>query len=69
MSDWIPFNRDTPAPGNLVQQYLGAAVLEQSNPPYWAFPAAVRWFGPESRDSAATHWRYVDPPRATGAVR
>lgn len=63
MSEWVSFDEESPEAGNLVQQYLGHAVLDHTNPPYFAFPEAVRWKGDDSRDSAATHWRYLDPPR------
>ncbi len=58
-SGWVSFDVAQPEGCEIVQQYLGAAVLEHSNPPDWAFPTE-RWRG--KKDSAATHWRYVDAP-------
>lgn len=56
---WVSFDVAAPQGYEIVQQYLGTAVIEHSNPPDWAFPTA-RWRG--EKDSAATHWRYVDSP-------
>lgn len=56
---WVSFSVAQPEGCEIVQQYLGEAVLEHSNPPDWAFPTE-RWRG--KKDSAATHWRYVDAP-------
>lgn len=58
---WVSFSVAQPEGCEIVQQYLGEAVLEHSNPPDWAFPTE-RWRG--KKDSAATHWRYVDAPNA-----
>lgn len=58
---WVSFSVAQPEGLEIVQQYLGEAVLEHSNPPEWAFPTE-RWRG--KKDSAATHWRYVDAPNA-----
>ncbi len=58
---WVAFDVAEPQGCEVVQQYLGAAVMEHSNPPDWAFPTA-RWRG--EKDSAATHWRYVDAPNS-----
>lgn len=58
---WVSFSVAQPEGHAIVQQYLGEAVLEHSNPPEWAFPTE-RWRG--KKDSAATHWRYVDAPNA-----
>ena len=58
---WVSFDVAKPEGYEVVQQYLGAAVMEHSNPPDWAFPTA-RWRG--EKDSAATHWRYVEAPNA-----
>ena len=59
---WVSFDAASPDIAEIVQQYLGAVVMEHSNPPDWAFPTA-RWRG--IKDSAATHWRYVVPPNTT----
>lgn len=56
---WVSFSVAQPEGCEIVQQYLGEAVFEHSNPPEWAFPTE-RWRG--KKDSAATHWRYVDQP-------
>lgn len=56
---WVSFEDAEPAYGEIVQQYLGRAVLEHDNPPDWAFPTE-RWRG--KKDDAATYWRYVDAP-------
>ncbi len=61
MEEWISFEQESPKGGEIVQQYLGASVLEHENPPDWAFPTA-RWRG--VKDDMATHWRYVDGPCA-----
>ena len=58
---WVSFDVAEPQGFEVVQQYLGAAVMEHSNPPEWAFPTA-RWRG--EKVNAATHWRYVDAPNA-----
>ena len=56
---WVSFEDAEPAEGEIVQEYLGKAVMEHSNPPDWAFPTA-RWRG--MAHWTATHWRYVDAP-------
>jgi hypothetical protein len=56
---WVSFDVSEPTGCEIVQQYLGKSVMEQSNPPDWAFPTQ-RWRG--KRDNSATHWRYVDGP-------
>lgn len=56
---WIAFDVAEPEGSEIVQQYLGVAVMEQSNPPHWAFPTA-RWRG--IKESGASHWRYVEGP-------
>ena len=59
MEYWVSFDDAEPVGNEIVQQYLGKAVMEHSNPPYWAFPTE-RWGG--KRDVLATHWRYVSSP-------
>ena len=56
---WVSFDVAQPEGSEIVQQYLGLAVLEHDNPPDWAFPTE-RWRG--KKDGAATYWRYVDAP-------
>lgn len=56
---WVSFDVAQPEGGEIVQQYLGRAVMEHDNPPDWAFPTE-RWRG--KKDNTATHWRYVDAP-------
>lgn len=58
---WVDFRDKWPEPGNIVQQYLGQAVLEQENPPDWAFPTA-RWKDDSSIEKSSTHWRYIEWP-------
>lgn len=56
---WVSFDMAQPEGPNLVQQYLGDSVLNQQNPPFWAFPTS-RWRG--AKELYATHWRYVQGP-------
>lgn len=63
---WVSFSVAQPEGCEIVQQYLGEAVLEHSNPPDWAFPTE-RWRG--KKDIAATHWRYVDAPNVQHKAR
>lgn len=63
---WVSFEDAEPAYGEIVQEYLGKAVMEHSNPPDWAFPTA-RWRG--MANWTATHWRYVDAPNVEAQAR
>ena len=56
---WVSFDMAKPEGPNLVQQYLGDSVLDQQDPPFWAFPTS-RWRG--AKELYATHWRYVQGP-------